>query len=351
MSRGALLLPLVVAASLLLSGCFGGVASDWAFRLVHLRDPPGELTGKGIRVAIVDTGIDAGHPSLDHATIIWRDEINGRPEPYDDVGHGSHVAGILMGRGASFGGSVQGYELRGAAPDVTLIVVKAIRAEDGKGPTSGVANGITFAVNNDADVICLSLGTNPSALDLLPNDINGAVNSAVNRGILVVASAGNIEEGSTSDEEQVKVPANIELVVAVGAVDERRAVAGFSARGDEDLNQGPFGTGLGGRADPNKKPEIVAPGVKIRSAWKEGGYATASGTSQAAPFVCGAFALLLQKCSSLRAQNSSSTVATVKNALMRTAAKIPGQRTPHDNAAGYGLLQARELLDSFGTSC
>jgi subtilisin family serine protease len=330
------------------SGCTGGPANEWAYKMVGLRSV-GDLNGEGIRVAIVDTGIDADHPSLDHLTIIWRDEVNGKSEPYDDVGHGTHVAGIIAAQGGSFGGRVQGYNLKGAAPKAELIVVKAIRAEDGKGDKADVANGITFAVQNQADVICLSLGANPSALDLLPSDLEDAVRSATNQGILVVASAGNVNEGEQQDD--VKVPANLELVIAVGAVDQNKKVTPFSAHGREDLNQGPFATGLGGRQDPNKKPEVVAPGAKIKGAWKDGNYAVASGTSQAAPFVCGALALLLQKCANLRAQNSSSLVGTVKNQLTKTAEKLAGQRTPHDNAAGYGLLRADKLLDAFGSNC
>ena len=347
MKRAGLLVVLLLAASLV-SGCTGGPANEWAYKMSGLRSV-GSLDGTGIRVAIVDTGIDAGHPSLDHITVIWRDEVHGKPEPYDDVGHGTHVAGILAGDGGSFGGRLQGYNIKGAANRVELIVVKAIRAEDGRGDKVDVADGITFAIQNKADVICLSLGANPSALDLLIDDIDGAIESAINQGILVVASAGNIQDGEPQDD--VKVPANIELVVAVGAVDQGKKVTSFSAHGNEERNQGTFGTGLGGRPDPSKKPEVVAPGDRIKGAWMDDNYAIASGTSQAAPFVCGAFALLLQKCANLRAQNSQSMVRTVKTELMESAEKLAGQRTPHDNAAGYGLLRADKLLDAFGPNC
>jgi subtilisin family serine protease len=346
--RNAAILLSAILLSSVLSGCTGGPANEWAYRMVGLRGLDGKLDGSGMRIAIVDTGIDSKHPSLDHVSIIWRDEINQQTQPYDDVGHGTHVAGIIAGEGGSFGGRLQGYSLKGAAPKVDLIVVKAIGA-NGEGPKTAVANGIAFAIQNQADVICLSLGANPSALDLLPNDMEGAVNSATSQGILVVASAGNVREGETQSD--VKVPANLELVVAVGAVDEAKRVTDFSARGSEDLNQGRFGTGIGGRPDPSKKPELVAPGAKIRGAWKDGDYAIASGTSQAAPFVCGALALLLQQCANLRAQNSSGMVRTVKTELMKAAEKLGGQRTPHDNGAGYGLLRADRLLGAFGPNC
>jgi len=330
------------------SGCTGGPANDWAYKMTGLRSV-GSLDGEGIRVAIVDTGIEADHPSLDHVNVIWRDEVNGRPEPYDDVGHGTHVAGILAGESGSLGARIQGYNLKGAAPKVDIIAVKAIRAEDGRGEKVDVANGITFAIQNKADVICLSLGADPNALDLLLDDMDDAVGSAVNQGILVVASAGNLRENE--EQSDVKVPASIELVVAVGAVDQGKKVTSFSSHGSEESNQGRFGTGIGGRPDPSKKPEVVAPGDRIKGAWMDDGYAIASGTSQAAPFVCGALALLLQKCVNLRAQNSASMVRTVKAELMESAEKLAGQRTPHDNAAGYGLLRADKLLEAFGPNC
>lgn len=345
MSARRALLTLLLVAVTASSGCFGGVASDWAYKMVGLRAAQGSYSGNNITVAIVDTGIDANHTSLDHAKIVaWKDYIDGRKHPYDDVGHGSHVAGIIVGKGADFGARWQGFDLKGSAPDARLIVVKAISA-DGKGKTADVISGIDFAVKNGADVICLSLGSSPSTLALLDQDMNNAVGSATSRGIVVVASAGNKIEGE--EQNDVSVPANIESAIAVGAVDEDKQMAEFSLRGH---NSGTLGV-IGPRTDPNKKPEIVAPGVGIKSAWKDGRYATASGTSQAAPFVCGGIALLLQKCVQMRAADSSATVRQIKDGLMKTAEAIPGQQRPHDNAAGYGLFRADLLLNHFGSKC
>lgn len=342
----ALLFPLVF---ILGSGCFGGYASDWAYKMVGLRTVQKDFDGTGIVVAIIDTGFDKGHSSLDHAKIVaWKDYVENRAEPYDDVGHGSHVGGIVVGSGGSFGGKVQGFDLKGAAPKADLIIVKAIRS-DQKGETADVIQGIGFAVQNKADIICLSLGSRPSALNLFDNDMKAAIDSATNQGILVVASAGNTREGESAND--VVVPANQERVIAVGAVTESRRVADFSQRGNEQNNQGTAGLGLGARPDPHKKPEIVAPGDKIRSAWINGDFAIASGTSQAAPIVCGTLALLLQKCPALRANNSGGMVVDIKTKLMQTAEPVEGQRLPHDNGAGYGLLRADRLVDAYGPSC
>ena len=334
----------------LFSGCFGGVASDWAYKMVGLRAIQGTFDGKGMIVAIIDTGINLEHPSLDHLKdrVIWRDEVNNRDKPYDDVGHGTHVAGIIAGEGASFGGKVQGFNLKGGAPKADLIVVKAIAANQ-KGDTQDVISGITFAINNKADVICLSLGSDPPFT--LPIDqMQSSIDQAVSQGIMVVASAGNYRD-DVDRPNDVAVPSRLEMVVAVGAVNQNGQVADFSVRGAEDQNQGVGPLGSFSRRDPGKKPEIVAPGVGIRSAWTGDDFAVADGTSQAAPFVCSAFALLMQKCAKLRAANTRDTVVSVKTALMQTAEPLKGQRTPHDNGSGYGLLKADKLLAKFGEGC
>jgi serine protease AprX len=344
-------LALVIVAGLLLRAGQAAVGSEWAYDMTGLRAAQGRgLDGSGITVAVVDTGIDPNHPSLKNIRITaWRDFVNGRPQPYDDAGHGSHVTGILAGKGANFLGRLQGFNLHGAAPGISLVAVKSISGE-GSGTASNVAAGINYAVQQGADVICLSLGSRPGAVPLLGDEITNAVNNAINRGILVVASAGNT--GEDTSRRDVESPANILRVIAVGAVNRDRQVAGFSARGDPDQNYGPSGPAgrlphLATRDDPHKKPELVAPGVGILSAWRDGAYVRADGTSQAAPFVCGSLALLLQANPQLRTDDSSRMVDQVKTALMQSVDPVPGQQRPHDSRAGYGLLRADRLLDRF----
>lgn len=336
---GALLLLL---AGVLLGQSLGGLASNWAYDMTGVRAAQKlDLDGRGIVVAVVDTGFDPTHPSLKEAKLVrWKDLVNGRTKPYDDVGHGSHVAGVIVGQGTSVSGRLQGFQMRGAAPGASLIAVKAIDAQ-GSGSSTDVASGIDFSVNEGADVVCLSLGSRESPLALVGDEITDAVNRALDRGIPVVAAAGNT--GPASDD--VESPATIDGVIAVGAVDRTKRVADFSARGDPEENYGLGGLKpLARRADPNKKPEVVAPGVDILSAWKDGQYAVSKGTSQAAPFVCGALALALQKNPSLLNQNSRSLIDRLKRGLMDSAETLGGYQSPHDPAAGYGLLRAERLL-------
>ena len=143
----------------------------------------------------------------------------------------------------------------------------------------------------------------------------------------------------------------------MGAVDEAGRVASFSSRGDDANNPCrnlPLPGPLGGRCHPNQKPEIVAPGVEVLSAWSGGGednpcsgedYCVASGTSQATPFVTAAVALILEGRPDLP---NRAAVLHLKQVLVDSARPVPGQVEPHDEAAGYGLLQAESALRAYG---
>jgi len=143
--------------------------------------------------------------------------------------------------------------LKGIAPSASYIIVKAID-KNGTGSDQNVASAINFCASNGADVICLSLG-GKNILILGTNTENAAA-SAASKGIFVIAAAGNDPQAS-----DVAAPANQQNVIAVGAVDSYNKIADFSQKG----NNAGIIPGLGGRSDPNKKPEVVAPGVGIVS--------------------------------------------------------------------------------------
>lgn len=300
----------------------------WAYAATGL-DALGDrgLDGSGVRVAIVDTGIDGDHPALRGANVVaWLDVTDGRPDPYDPVGHGTHVAGIVAAQG----------RLRGGAPGVDLIVAKVFDQE-GRSDDLTVARGIDFAVEQGADVIGLSLGG--GTFPLLGTATEDAARAAIRRGIVVVAAAGNEGPGNAD----VSSPAMVAGVIAVAAADRDREVADFSSRGSRSAGLlGPLGPA---RTAPDEKPEVSAPGVDIAGAWQRGRYATASGTSQAVPFVVSALALILQDRPAADPQDAAG-VERLKDALMRTAAPMPGAQRPHDVAAGYGFLDAVAWRDA-----
>lgn len=252
------------------------------------------VTGSGVLVAIVDTGIDYLHPALGGClgppcrVIGGYDFVNGDPDPSDDHGHGTHVAGIVGGNGAG---------LTGVAPGVRFLACKVLDASGG-GLESDVIAGIDFALDPDgnpltsdgASVINLSLGGLGDADD----PISQAVDQAVAAGTVCVVAAGNSGAYAT-----ILSPGCARLALTVGAVTASDQIAPFSSRGPA-------------APDDAIKPDVVAPGTNIVSTWPGGGALALSGTSMAAPHVAGVVALL-------REIHPDWNPATIGAALMNTA--------------------------------
>ncbi|HWG91852.1 MAG TPA: S8 family serine peptidase [Candidatus Thermoplasmatota archaeon] len=344
---------MVLLLAVPVSGCFdalpglkdGAGAAAWPLEMtgVDLLHNDRGLTGKGVRIAIIDTGIDAGHDEFQDLVadgrLLWKDLVNGRKQPYDDAGHGTHVAGIIASQGEWSTVFNRGFYLKGVAPGATLIVIKAIGA-NGQGDEATVARAINIAVENEAQIIVLSLGGETRKIfGLFPatSEAETAVKAAVAKGVYVVAAAGN--EGDDGQNCRVTSPASVREVIAVGAVDEDKKIGDFSCGG-----------GTSSAADPDKKPELVAPGVAVLGPWKGNSYMLASGTSQAAPIVGGALALLLEAHPELALKNGDA-VRKVKQTLMATAEEIgplaPASAPNHHGYYGYGLLRADSLLAAY----
>ena len=365
MGRTALLLVLLCALPAL-AGCLDpdGGRTSWAYGMAQL-EAVNDLgrTGKGVRIAILDTGIRVDHPSLDHLRdgdesngelVAFRDFLGtaqGVEAAFDDEGHGTHVAGIISARGASTVDKLGGIDLKGGAPDALLIMARVCTDVC---DASTLPAAINWAVSQGADVVSLSLGGEFGLSDVLQERaIDQAIQAAIDSGVVVIASAGN----KGPDNADVESPASIPEVIAVGSVDESGQVSAFSSRGDDSQpcnDSLPLLAPLAGRCDPHRKPELVAPGNEILSTWsvdasgtecdgKE--YCVASGTSQATPFVTAAIALLLEGRADLP---NRAAVLQLKQVLVDTARPVPGQVEPHDEAAGYGLLQAESALRAYG---
>ncbi|MBS7529592.1 S8 family peptidase [Hazenella sp. IB182353] len=246
-------------------------------------------------IAIVDTGIDPNHVNLDGGKVVgWYDGINGRSQPYDDQGHGTHVAGIAAGEGSR-------EQYKGAAPGASLVGVKVLNSI-GSGTFSGVLAGIDWVIANKEvygiDVLNMSLGAGGSS------DGNDALSQAVNQvaaaGIVPVVSAGN----GGPNERTISTPAAAQDAITVGALaDPSRggfALASFSSRGPT--------------ADGRVKPDISGPGVNIIAPRANSGdqYIAYSGTSMASPYVAGSVALMI-------AANPNLTYSEIKSILVETA--------------------------------
>jgi len=267
-----------------------------------------QVTGKGVVVAVVDTGIDYRHADLGgclgpecrvKAGYNFTSTSQAK-NPIDDNGHGTHVAGTIAANGV----------MKGVAPDAKLLAVKVLD-KDGLGLTSQIIAGIEWAVSQGADVMNLSLGGQGS-----PDDPNSqAVDNAIDLGCVVVVAAGN--EGP--DYDTLGSPGVARKVLTVGASDDNDVIASFSSRGPSSIYQ--------------VKPEILAPGVAIKSTVPKGtcdmcdasGFAEASGTSMATPHVAGAAALLLER-------HPDWTHQQIKDALIQTSVDL--HLNPFQQGAG-----------------
>ncbi|RSL31501.1 serine protease [Salibacterium salarium] len=228
--------------------------------------------GKGNVVAVIDTGCQTEHPDVKNRIIGGRnftDDYNRDPENFmDNQGHGTHVAGTI-------GATLDGAGLVGVAPEVNLLILKALSGE-GYGSYQGIIDSIHYAIDwrgknqERVRVISMSLGG--------PNDIpemHEAIQRAVENNILVVSAAGN-EGDEDEDTEEIAYPGYYKEVMQVGAVDFDGNLAAFTNFNDEI--------------------DIVAPGVNILSTYPDNKFARLSGTSMATPHISGAAALIINQC-------------------------------------------------------
>ena len=302
--------------------------------LIHF---DGKGDGSNIVVCIVDSGIELGHSDFNDLELdSWKDFINSKSAPYDDNGHGTAMAGILVANGW----------LKGVAKDVDLMVAKALGA-NGSGDDSIVAEAIDWCVSGGAHIISLSLGGAPDALPFLPGNgrsSGDAANEAIDAGIYVVAAAGN--DGGEDDDGDVAHPSSETAVICVGGTTIKGSSWSGSSEGDNNGRIVPLPPLLP-RNDPHKKPEIVAPAEGVPVLTNDGGWALADGTSAATVYVTGALALLLEQQPELKAngsQGNADNINLVKTWLMESSAPEEGQ-TGHDNRYGYGMLHISALLE------
>ena len=216
------------------------------------------INGTGVRVAVIDTGIDYTHPDLAGVYAGGYNVLTGTGDPMDDNGHGTHCSGILAATGSSRG-------IYGTAPGISLYGVKVLAA-NGSGRISDVIQGIYWAKNNSMQVASMSLGSSGDSKAL-----HDAVDDAAANGVLIVAAAGNSGVASGIGDT-IGYPAKYDSVLAVAAVNKYHHRASWSSTGSN--------------------LSISAPGVNIRSTIPGAAYATYSGTSMATPHVAGVAALV-----------------------------------------------------------
>lgn len=261
---------------------------------------PPDADGEGVVIAVLDTGIDASHPFLDDLdddpgtsdpkVIAFRDFVNGFPNPYDDNGHGTHVAAIAAGTG-------EGTAYRGVAPGAKLAAVKVCN-ELGSCPY--VEAGLDWVIQEKntygIEIVSMSIGARFTGDGESLTALEAQVRRAVSAGLIVVISAGNAvaaADGSgvvffQNRYQTVSSPGSSLDAITVGAFDDRDD----TILGNDELAELSC---WGPTVNSHLKPDVVAPGVDVTSAWPGGGVLTLSGTSMAAPHVSGVAALLLER--------------------------------------------------------
>lgn len=304
-----------------------GFRAAWQNKLLFLEEAQRYTKGHPeVVVAVLDTGVAANHPETAHALLPGKDFVNildgamqfigdyldYDDEPDDEVGHGTHVSGILAARGNKMP--------VGVVPDCRILPVRvlgALKKGDvvvGAGLIDNINAGIKWAVDQGAQVINMSLGIRHEGGGLPHEEV---IRYALAKGITVVAASGN--DGGMDKYYPGALPG----VIAVSACDENGQVA-------------PFSTG-GGHVS------FMAPGTNIFSTFPPTGYAFSSGTSQAAPFVAGGVALL----KSFALQNGRTlSDSQVKYLLIQTTDRAGRQyKTPKGGYGTVNLLDAIKLLD------
>ena len=310
--------------------------SEWAYETTGIRElQDGGLTGEGVSVCIVDTGLDILHPDLSDINIAgFRDFFDESNQEIKDIGseyHGTMMVGILASNGTFLG----------AAPEASISIALALGPEGSSGQQDRVSLAIRWCrITQEADIISLSLGSDPGQGMGIETETVTSVQEALDEGIFVIAAAGN----TGADSSDVSVPANIEGVIAVGAYRSSGTIWPDSASGS-DID--PY-TGQS-REYPHQKPEIIAPGVNIFSTAStelDPPYAYSSGTSDSTVFVTGALALILEQFGDEIAGEDgkidSEEMAMVKRALANSANQESSSAGNHSSRLGYGSLNAME---------
>lgn len=277
----------------------GDYINEGAYRQVNLGDALSTTKGSGVTVAVLDTGVVASHPNLVRNLVPGYNALDAKLPPEDVAdgvgnaawGHGTMVAGVIAR----------------LAPEAKIMPIRVLDA-DGNGSVLAVAKGIRYAVQHGARVVNLSLGGTREF-----GVLTQVLRAATDAGVVVVAAAGN--DGTDIPQ----YPAGFTGVIGVAAADPDDRKASFSTYGSDVA--------------------LVAPGVGVRSTYGNGGYATWSGTSFAAPFVSATAALALSAQPSL-------TGGMVRQKLLDTARSIDAQNPTYVGQLGRGMLDIQRAVSA-----
>ena len=267
----------------------------WSIKKFDLQKCWNICTGNNIKVAIIDTGCDLYHDDLKNNIIEGINIINPSKPPQDDNGHGTHVAGTIAASKNNIG-------MVGISPDSKIMPIKVLD-KNGSGSTKDVSDCVIWAVDHDAYIITMSLGSSRPEPAL-----ENAIKYAYNRGVHVFCAAGN--SGNSTD---IMYPAKYKNTFSIGAINSQLQICYFSCCGDS--------------------LDFLAPGEDILSCFMNNSYSTMSGTSMAAPFAAGCAALFLS-----HTKKKISKIDLMTEFALNTI-KLNGEYRGQTKYEGYGIIQ------------
>jgi subtilisin len=265
---------------------------DWGVKRIKANEFWKHSKGEGVKVAVIDTGIDMKHQDLSHTI---KDTINMHTrtkDVTDDYGHGTHVAGLIAGKRT------------GVAPEVDLYIAKVLD-KNGFGSMGNIIDGITFAINHKVDILCMSLGVNRR----LPLILEERLKKAYKQGITIVCATGNY------NRKPPEYPAFYDFVIGVGGIDKKDNRAYFSNFGEQ--------------------MDVVSPSIDLISTHVNNSYAKMSGTSMASPLVAGGLALL-------KSHYRNKSIELSPDDMMKLLSKLSNRKTKE---YGYGIMDLTKLTD------
>lgn len=263
---------------------------NWGLKAINADKVWSITEGDGVKIAVMDTGVDVYHPDLQHAIKATINMHTKTLDVTDEYGHGTSVAGLLAGKNT------------GVAPKSELYISKVLD-KNGFGTMANILDGITLAINYKVDILCMSLGI-PAKLPLI---LEERISQAYDAGVTIVCATGNSNKG-------VEYPAFYDNVIAVGGVNKDLSRAEFSNHG--------------------RQMDVVAPAVGILSTYIDGKYSLMSGTSMASPLVAGSIALLK---SYYRKKNIELSPSDIKDML-----SCLGENKSEEY--GYGVMDLTKLI-------
>lgn len=283
--------------------------AGWNITAFNLPKAWAKSRGEGVKVAVLDTGVDLDHPDLAKNLLPGINLVRPGTPPQDDNQHGTHVAGIIAAENNEIG-------MVGVAPAAKIIPVKVLDRR-GNGSLLAVAQGIRWAADQGkADLICMSLGA-PNPVQ----EVRKAIQYAQSKGVVCFVAAGNA--GRTP---RLFYPAEYSETVAIGSIDETLTRSSFSNTGD----------GL----------DFMAPGGRILSTVPDNWYAVLSGTSMAAPFATGVAALLLSYFRSKKSKAPSTANDYIEAFKNHTVPIKNGDLKNNKFLQGFGIIDPHKLFES-----